>query len=73
MNCKEHLKIVIASDVDYENLIAEIYRDDEFIALLQQEDGISNLKVEFSSDISAISFDWLQNALNEARKKLLNQ
>ena len=72
MNCKDYLKIVIASDVDYENLIAEIYRNDEFIALLQQEDGINDIKVEFSSNISVIDFDWLQNALNEAKIKLLD-
>ncbi|KAA5931178.1 MULTISPECIES: hypothetical protein [Pantoea] len=73
MNCKDHLKIVIASDVDYENLIAEIYRDDEFIALLQQEDGINDIKIEFSSDVSPMNFDWLQNALNEAKRRLLEQ
>ncbi len=73
MNSKDHLKIVIASDVDYENLIAEIYRNDEFIALLQQEDGINDIKVEFSSNIIAMNFDWLQNALNEAKRKLLDQ
>lgn len=73
MNCKDHLKIVIASDVDYENLIAEIYRNDEFIALLQQEDGVNDIKIEFSSDISAMNLDWLQNALNEAKRRLLEQ
>jgi len=73
MNYKDHLKVVIASDVDYENLIAEIYRNDEFIAILQQEDGINDIKVEFSSNISALNFDWLQNALNEAKRKLLDQ
>ncbi|WJY13385.1 hypothetical protein PCO82_12385 [Pectobacteriaceae bacterium CE90] len=73
MNFKDQLKIIIASDIDYEKLIAEIYCNDEFIALLQQEDGINDIKVEFSSNINALDFDWLQNALNEARKKLLNQ
>ncbi|MFP1928794.1 hypothetical protein ACLEE4_08660 [Lonsdalea quercina] len=73
MNFKDQLKIIIASDIDYEKLIAEIYCNDEFIALLQQENGINDIKVEFSSNINALDFDWLQNALNEARKKLLNQ
>ncbi|MFP1813968.1 hypothetical protein [Lonsdalea quercina] len=73
MNFKDQLKIIITSDVDYEKLIAEIYCKDEFIALLQQENGINDIKVEFSSNINALDFDWLQNALNEARKKLLNQ
>ncbi|EKM5716655.1 hypothetical protein B1H42_13775 [Enterobacter cloacae subsp. cloacae] len=73
MNSKDRLKIVIASDVDYENLIAEIYLNDEFIALLQQENGVDDLKVEFASNINSVNFDWLQNALNEAKRKLLNQ
>lgn len=73
MNSKDRLKIVIASDVDYENLIAEIYLNDEFIALLQQENGVDDLNVEFASNINSVNFDWLQNALNEAKRKLLNQ
>jgi len=73
MNYKDHLKVVIASDVDYENLIAEIYRNDEFIAILQQEDGINDIKVEFSSNVRVLNIDWLQNALNEAKRKLLDQ
>ncbi|MBU9819141.1 hypothetical protein J1782_04470 [Rahnella sp. BCC 1045] len=73
MSDKHELKVVVASDVDYENLIAEIYCDEEFIALLQQEGGEDNIKVELSPNIGAIDYDWLQNALSEARKKLLNK
>lgn len=73
MSDKHQLKVVIASDVDYENLIAEIYCDERFIALLQQEDGEDNIKVELSPNIGAIDYDWLQNALSEARKKLLDK
>jgi hypothetical protein len=73
MNSKAQLKIVIASDIDYEELIAEIYCNDEFIALLQQEDGIDNIKVEFSPNLASLNFDWLQNALNEAKRKLLEK
>lgn len=73
MSDKNQLKVVIASDIDYENLIAEIYCGEEFIALLQQEDGEDNIKVELSPNIGAIDYDWLQNALSEARKKLLNK
>lgn len=70
---KPQLKIVVASDIDYENLIAEIYCDDVFIALLQQEDDENSIKVEFSPNIGAIDFDWLQLALSEAKKTLLNK
>lgn len=73
MHYANSLKIIISSDVDYENLIAEIYCDDIFIALLQQEKGINDIRIEFSSDINTVNFDWFQNALNEAKKKLLNQ
>jgi len=62
-NCKDNLKIVIANDVDYESLIAETSRNDEFIALLQQEDSVNDVKVEFSDNISPIDFNWLQNKL----------
>ena len=62
-NCKDNLKIVIANDVDYESLIAETSRKDEFIALLQQEDSVNDVKVEFSDNISPIDFNWLQNKL----------
>mgnify|MGYP001313611615 CR=1 FL=1 len=73
MHYADSLKIIISSDVDYENLIAEIYFDDILIALLQQENGINDIRIEFSSDINSINFDWFQYALNEAKKKLLNQ
>ncbi|CAI0787191.1 hypothetical protein [Serratia quinivorans] len=73
MNNKHQLKIIVASDVDYEKLIAEIYCDEEFIALLQQEDGDNNIKVEFSPNIGVVDFDWLQQALFEARRTLLNK
>jgi hypothetical protein len=73
MNFEDQLKIVIASDVDYEKLIAEIYHNDEFIALLQQEDGADNIKVEFSPDLVSLNLEWFQNALNKAKNKLLEQ
>ncbi|HEJ9031768.1 TPA: hypothetical protein SML49_002640 [Serratia marcescens] len=73
MTNKHQLKIIVSSDVDYKKLIAEIYCDEEFIALLQQEDGDNNIKVEFSPNIGVVDFDWLQQALLEARRTLLNK
>ncbi|HCB1762810.1 MULTISPECIES: hypothetical protein [Citrobacter] len=73
MTQKHQLKIIVASDVDYEKLIAEIYCDEEFIALLQQEDGENNIKVEFSPNIRVVDFDWLQQALLEARRAVIAQ
>ncbi len=73
MNDKYQLKIVIASDVDYKNLIAEIYCDDQYVALLQQEDGKDEVKVEFGTGLKAVSLDWLHNALSEAKKRLITE
>ncbi|MFC0140552.1 hypothetical protein ACFFJN_10955 [Erwinia mallotivora] len=44
MNNNNQLKILTVSDVDYKNLIAEIYCDEEYVALIQQEEGKENLK-----------------------------
>ena len=71
MTNKNQLKIVVASDVDYEELISEIYCDGKFIGLLQQDNGKENLKIELSPDLKSIDFEWFQNALSEAKSKLL--
>lgn len=42
-------------------------------ALLQQEDGENNIKVEFSPNIRVVDFDWLQQALLEARRVVIAQ
>lgn len=73
MTNKNQLKILVASDVDYEELIAEIYCDDNFIALLQQEDGKENLKIEFQPNLEPINFEWFKNALIEAQSTLLGK
>ena len=43
------------------------------LLLFYKENGVDDLKVEFASNINSVNFDWLQNALNEAKRKLLNQ
>jgi len=72
MTKTNQLKIVIASDVDYEYLIAEIYCDDEFIALIHQENGLDNLQVEFPGTAISCNLEWLQTALYEAKRKLIS-
>lgn len=43
------IEILLSSDFHYEKLIAEIYYDGKFVALLNQDSGINNLKIEFPS------------------------
>ena len=39
-------KITVCSDPDHEDLIAEIYFDDEFVGLVSQEQGYESLDLE---------------------------
>jgi hypothetical protein len=43
---KHKLRILILSDVDYEDLIAEAYIDDECVMVVSQERGFEHLDVE---------------------------
>lgn len=43
----ERIKITVCSDTDYNQLIAEIYIDGKFVALISQENGADNLQIEF--------------------------
>lgn len=71
--------MVIASDRDHEKLIAEIYCDGKYIALLSQEVGPDELKIIFSGSeliggaLRSVGLEWFRNALKEAEKKLTNK
>jgi len=71
MENNSRLKIIIASDVDYEHLIAEIYCDDEYIALVQQEEGKDKLKIEFSPTIKVLDVEWVRDAISKAEQQLV--
>ena len=43
---KSKFKITICSDVDYEELIAEIYYDEIYVGLLNQDRGPDQLEIE---------------------------
>ncbi len=42
---KTKFKIIISSDQEYEELCAEIYYENRFVAILTQEKGFKNLEV----------------------------
>lgn len=70
-------KIIIASDTDYEELIAEINIDGKFAAAVTQEKGKGIFNIEFpgiglveSQIIRKVDFDSFIEALNEAKQKL---
>ena len=44
---KSEIDIQVWSNVDYEKLVVEMYHKGKFVALLNQDDGLDNLKIEF--------------------------
>ena len=43
-----NFRIVIVGDLDYEDFIADIYFNDEFVAMLTQENGFEQLEIEIA-------------------------
>ena len=71
------IEILLSSDCDYEELTAEIFFDGKFIALLNQDDGPENLKIEFPAPgvdetmvLRKIDLSILERALTLAKKKI---
>jgi hypothetical protein len=68
------LRIQIASDVDYNHLIAEIYYSDRFVALLSQENSPDKLAIEFPdvfNRLEMVNLDWFLDAVQQAKEELL--
>jgi hypothetical protein len=70
----ENFKILIADDIDYEDLFAEVYYNKEFVALLSQEEGFENLRISIYPPKGAeywdFRFDEFETAINHAKKRL---
>jgi antitoxin component YwqK of YwqJK toxin-antitoxin module len=71
------IKILIASDTNYEKVVAEIYIDDKFIALISQENGLDQMEIEFPGNniskemmIRKIGLNDFLLAINETTQKL---
>lgn len=39
--------VIIASDEIHDKVFAEIYSSEKFVALVSQDDGLDNMKIEF--------------------------
>ncbi len=72
---KNRILIVIGSPLDYEELVAYINIDSQEVAVLSQDDGVNNLKLEFYEDILSKKFDYntFTYALLSAKKELLSE
>ena len=73
-------RTMIASDEDHEKVFAEIFCDDKFVAIVNQEGGLRNLTIEFPNsnldenaicrNVSMIGF---MQALTEAKSRLCGE
>ena len=77
MKASPNLTVTIASDTDYKQLVAEIYCDGIFVALISHDDGPNDLRLEFpaNSDRPAVcrtvGLDWFVDAVRKAKDQLL--
>jgi len=70
---EKKFRITIGSPIDYEELVAYIDIEGERIALINKEEGVNKLKIEFFNEppIDWVYFDVLIEAFQEAKKELL--
>jgi hypothetical protein len=68
-----NFEIIIGSPVDYEELVAYIVIEGKHIALINQEEGIEKLKIEFFEEpkVENVDFNIFIEALLAAKKALL--
>ena len=64
----------IVGDLDYEDLIADIYFNDQILAVLSQEEGFQNLRIRIcppkNKEFWDFRFDEFVNVINHAKKRL---
>ena len=68
-------RTLISSDLDYEDLCAEIYFEEQFVAMLTQEQGFENLEIEIHSPPNqkfwTFKFSEFEEAVQHAKCRLL--
>ena len=71
------IEILLSSDSDYEELTAEMFYNGKFIASLNQDDGVENLKIEFPAVgldenmvLRKIDLTILEQGLELAKRKI---
>ncbi len=64
----------VGSDLDYEDLIADIGFDNQLVALLTQEDGFENLRIQLYPSKNANYWDFrldeLEAIIQKAKQRL---
>lgn len=67
-------KILISSDIEYDDLCAEIYYENQYVGMLTQEKGFENLEIEINppkeQEKWVFKFSELMIVLEEAKETL---
>lgn len=66
-------QVIVGSPVSHDELVAYIVIDGRHVALLSQDDGVDELKIEFfdKPKIKVLDYDVFMEALRMARNLLL--
>lgn len=71
------IEVLLSSDSDYEELTAEIFYNGKFVALLNQDNGVENLRIEFPATnveedmvLRRIDLATFEEGLELAKKKI---
>ncbi|OFY85112.1 MAG: hypothetical protein A3F72_05040 [Bacteroidetes bacterium RIFCSPLOWO2_12_FULL_35_15] len=67
------IELVVGSPVDYKELVVYLRYEEQYLALIQKEDGIDNMKIEFFELEKEAKLDLNEflSAIQEAKKTLL--
>ena len=71
---KSDFRVDVCSDLEYEDLIADIYFQDKFVAMITQEKGFKNLEIEIyapkGQEKWLFKFSDFENVINHAKQRL---
>lgn len=74
MTAHSAFRISVGDDSEHEDLTAEIYFGDQFVAIVSQEDGLERAVIEIhaceSGEPWSFSLQELIDALNKAKERL---
>ncbi len=72
MNLKSNFKVVLFSHVDYQSMTAEVYRGDDFVAIVSHENGGFQVEWVVPGNAKAPRYDLdaLLEALAAAKDRL---
>jgi len=72
------IEILVSSDCHYEELVIEIYYKGKYVALLNQDNGLKDIRIEFPDErhinkdliTNTVPLDIFEKAIRMAKKEL---